>query len=302
MKDRVRYSQNFLVSNQLVKSLVSRTNISRKDTVFEVGAGEGIITQELLTKAGKVIAFELDKNLFDKLSQKFKNERSLELKLQDFLISDLPKHPYIVFSNIPFNITSALIKKLTLKSSPPESAYLIIQKEAAVKFTGKPLDSKNSLMAVILNPWFEFSILHHFKPADFFPRPNVEIFLLEIKKRSRSPVDIKSKSKYEDFITYAFNQFKPNVVEGLSRVMGQQNLLKLARDLDFSPNSKPSELDFNNWIGLFNQFLKVSEKQQGIVKNSFFKLLKQQESLEKISRTRVDKNWKKFPSRSENAG
>lgn len=294
MRNRIKYSQNFLRSSELVKSLINKTNISRSDIIYEIGAGQGIITKELLEKAGKVVAFELDRNFFNKLAQRFQNEKSLELRLEDFLANNLPDYSYKVFSNIPFNITSAIIKKLTLENNPPEDAYLIVQKEAAMKFAGKPLDDKNSQLSVILNPWFEFHVMHNFRPGDFFPRPNVDIVLLQIKRRHKSLIDDKNKDKYEDFVTYAFSQFKPNIAEGLSKVLGKQIVIKIAKEAGFSADSKPSKLSFKDWISLFDLFLNIPEKQKNIVKDSFEKQLRQQKNIEKINRTRINKDWKKY--------
>lgn len=271
MRNRIKYSQNFLTNSGLVESLVDKSGITTDDTVIEIGAGDGIITKELIKKSKKVVAFELDSNFFKKLSEKFQNEKSLELKSEDFLASSLPTYPYKVFSNIPFNITSAIIKKLTLTDNPPEDAYLIVQKEAAMKFAGKPLDIKNSQLSVILDPWFEFRVVHEFKPSDFFPRSNVNIILLEIRKRD-GPL-VKDKNKYQDFVTYAFNQPKRSILP---------------------TNSKPSELNLEDWTVLFELFLNIPEKQQNIVRDSFARQLRQQKTLEKIHRTRMDKNWRKY--------
>ncbi len=294
MRNRIKYSQNFLKNSQLVKSLVGRSDISLNDTVYEIGAGEGIITKVLLEKAGKVVAFELDRSLFDKLDKKFKNNKSLELKFEDFSVSTLPDYPYKVFSNIPFNITSKIIKKLTLEDNPPTNAYLIVQKEAAARFAGKPLDNKNSQLSVILNPWFEFRVIHKFKAGDFFPKPSVEIVLLEIKQRNKFMIDSKNKDEYEDFVVYTFNQFKPNIAKGLSKIFSRQDISGLAKMVGFSQNSKPSELNFNDWVSLFNLFLNMPEKKYSLVKGSFAKQLGQQKNIKKISRTRIDKNWRQY--------
>lgn len=282
MVNRIKYSQNFLKDYNLVRHLVAKSSISKNDTVLEIGAGKGIITSGLLEVAHKVIAYELDRDLFNNLRQKFQNNSLLQLNLEDFLSTQLPNYPYKIFSNIPFNITSAIIKKLTLEDNPPEDAYLIVQKEAAMKFAGKPLDTKNSQLSVLLYPWFELRATYEFKPDDFSPRPNVKIILLEIKKRDEPLIDSKNKGKYEDFITYVFSQPKPNITEGLSKIMEIK-----------ATSSKPSELDFEGWLNLFETFLKRPEKQQSIVKGSFDKQLKQQESIEKVNRTRTDKNWRK---------
>lgn len=281
MRNRIKYSQNFLTNSQLVENLVDKANISHNDTVIEIGAGEGIITKALLKKSAKVVAFEVDNEFYKKLSNKFQNEKSLELRSEDFLASNLPTYPYKVFSNIPFNITSAIIKKLTLENNPPEDTYLIVQKEAGMKFAGKPFDIKNSQLSVILYPWFEFRVMHTFRASDFFPRPKIDIVLLEIKKRDISLIE--NKNLYEDFVTYAFNQPKPDITEGLSKVMRLKQT-----------NLKPSELNFDDWIDLFELFLKQPQHKQNIVRDSFSKQLRQQENLEKINRTRVDKDWRKY--------
>lgn len=254
-----------------MERLVNDSNISTNDTVIEIGAGNGIITKELLKKAKRVIAFELDNDFFKKLSEKVQSEKSLELKLEDFLTSNLPTYPYKVFSNIPFNITAGIIKKLTFSDNPPEDTYLIVQKEAGAKFAGKPMDIKNSQLSVILHPWFEFRIAHEFTPTDFFPRPNVDIILLKIKKRNEPLVG--DKNKYRDFVAYTFNQPKRSILP---------------------KNSRPSELNFENWVSLFKSFLAQPPEKQKVVEGAFKKQLMDQESIEKIHRTRVDKNWKKY--------
>lgn len=295
MRKRIVYSQNFLKNRSLVSNLIDKSSINDEDIVYEIGAGQGIITQELLKKAKKVVAFEIDKNLFNKLAQRFKNESSLELKQGNFLTYSLPSYKYKVFSNIPFNITSEVVRKLTQTKNPPEDTYLIVQKEAAKKFVGKPYDKKNSQMAVLLKPWFDLQIFHEFRQDDFFPRPQVDTVLLRIKKLEIPLIKNEHKNIYQDFVVYTFNQFKPNVSEGLSKLYGKEAILNLSQKIGFSLNSRPSELNTKDWLGLFNFFIeKLNEKQQDLIVGSYNKLLKQQAKLEKIHRTRVDKDWRKF--------
>jgi 23S rRNA (adenine-N6)-dimethyltransferase len=251
--------------------MVEMAGLTASDTVIEIGAGTGTITKELLGKTKKVIAYELDPNLFKKLSERFQGEKALELKQEDFLTAQLPIGSYKVFSNIPFSITSSIIKKLTLENTPPEDIYLIIQREAAAKFAGKPLDIINSQFSVILYPWFEFKVVYEFKPTDFFPRPSVNVVLLEIRKREK-PLVV-DRNLYQDFVTSAFNQPKRSILP---------------------KNSKPGELNFEDWINFFKQFQKLPIEKQKIVDGAFTKQLKEQENLEKIHRTRVDENWRKY--------
>lgn len=294
MRKRIVYAQNFLKNRKLISNLINKSSITEGDIAYEIGAGQGIITQELLKKSKKVVAFEIDKNLFDKLTQRFANQSLLELKQGNFLTYSLPSYEYKVFSNIPFNITSGVVKKLTQAKNPPKDTYLIVQKEAAKKFAGKPYDNKNSQMAVLLKPWFDLQIFYEFKQDDFFPKPQVETVLMRIKKLEIPLIKNEDKNLYQDFVVYVFNQFKPNITEGLSKITSKQNIIRLAKEIGFSPNAKPSELNFKDWINLFNLFLNMPQEKQNIVEDLFTKQIKQQENIEKIYRTRVDKDWKKF--------
>ena len=264
IRKSIKYSQNFLVDPNLVDKLLDLVSLSKEDTVLEIGAGEGIITKALLDKCKKVIAYEIDKQLVKNLNNKFFNQNNLELRNEDFLNQTLPKFPYKVFSNIPFNVTSAVIKKLTLGENSPQEAYLIVQKEAAIKFLGKPYDNKNSQVSVLLYPFFELEIIHVFEKTDFSPVPNINIVLLGIKKRKQSLVSLNEINMCRDFVSYTYTR------------------------------SKTSSFDFSHWLALFNEHKRLPDIKKRKVQGWYTKLLKEQDNLEKIHRTRVDKNWRNY--------
>lgn len=299
MRKRIKYSQNFLKSKKLIRSLIEKSSIGKEDVVFEIGAGQGIITQELVGHCKKVVAFEIDQNLHQKLKERFKARRKkIDLRLGDFLDCQLPSHEYKVFSNIPFNITAEVIKKLVFSKSPPLDTYLIVQKEAAKRFAGRPLDDKNSLMSVLIKAQFKMEIFHEFERSDFFPKPNVDTVMLRIKPIKRPLLSVDETSLFYDLVTYAYGQFAPNILKGLSGVMGEQSIREAAKDGNFPIFSKPSQLEIEHWMALFETFLKQSNQtQKNKVKSSFKKLQTQQSKLQKIHRTRVDKTWKRhnFP-------
>jgi 23S rRNA (adenine-N6)-dimethyltransferase len=292
MRKRIKYSQNFLKSRQLIRNLLEKTTIGVDDLVYEIGAGEGIITKELLDICIEVVAFELDKRLYDKLNQQFGKNQSLSLKHGDFLSYPLPRGQYKVFSNIPFNITSAIVKKLTLTNNPPSDAYLIMQQSAAAKFMVHE-NRKNSQLAVLLSPFFDFSTFHRFNRNDFVPTPNVDIIMLRILRRSHPLINHKNRELYQDFIVYAFNQTKPSILEGLSEVVDKPTMLKLSQKLGFNPRSVPSQLSARHWINIFQHTLQQGEQRAiNLTKGSYSTQLKQQGKIEKIHRTREDKDWK----------
>lgn len=294
MRNRIKYSQNFLKSTGLIRDLLRNSSIGQDDVVYEIGAGQGIITQELSKVCKKVVAFEIDKNLSNKLQNKFRNSTTLEIRNQNFLLSEIPHFEYKVFSNIPFNLTAEIVKKLVFSDNPPTDSYLILQKEAAKKFLGSIMGVKNSLISVLIQVNFELSLFHEFSKEDFIPRPMVDIVMVKILKRENTLLSSSDKGFFYDFVTFGFSQFEPNISKGLGKIMPVQVISEVARQKRFSVSVKPSEVPVAGWIALFDSFMRQGNKTK--VVGSYKKLLSEQARLEKSHRTRVDKNWKTYRS------
>lgn len=286
-------SQNFIVNELLVKRLLDLSSISRDDLVYEIGSGRGIITNELAKYCKKVVAVEIDPVLYKELETKLNQVSNVDLKNTDFLDLGLPKEPYKVFSNIPFNKTAAIFNKLLRAENPPEDSYLVIQKEAATKYLGLPF-GKETQTSAMLRPWFSFKVTYQFKKSDFKPVPKVNVVFLSITKRHPPLVNTDHSDLYRDFITYSFNTWKPNLVEGLSKVFTKNQLETLAKSLKFSLKAKPSDLNIEQWLGLFNSFLLVVDNEKKtLISGSYLRLRHQQEKLVKINRTRLAKDWRR---------
>jgi len=290
MKDKIqiKHSQNFLKSPKLVEKLVRLAKIKSNDLVYEIGPGKGIITDQLLRVGARVVAVEKDKRLFQKIRKRFQGDSQIKVFCADFLKWNLPKSErYKIFSNIPFNLTAQIIKKIISVANPPEESYLIIQEEAAKKFAGLPY-GKEKQYSLLLKPWFEMGILYRFKMTDFYPVPKVNIVLLKIRKREKSLVEKEDSQLYRDFIVYGFNQWKSNLKKGFKKVFTHQQFSRLAKDLKFDLSSQPTDLTFEQWLGLFKYFLvNIEEKKKFLVKGAEQWLRKQQSRLQKTHRTRL---------------
>ena len=132
------YAQHFLKDSRLVTSLLDRCTIGYDDVVYEIGPGKGMITEQLAQRCKQVIAIEKDPRLSALLLQKFVSMPNVTIHEGDFLHYRLPRKPYKVFANIPFNITTAIVTRLTAEEYPPEDAYLAMRKAAAGMFVGRP--------------------------------------------------------------------------------------------------------------------------------------------------------------------
>ncbi len=249
-------SQNFLKDKKLVSSLIEKSSISKKDTVLEIGSGNGIITTELLKKAGYIIAVEKDPDLFEKLLFKYKNIKSIEVHNREILQFDLPKYEYKVFSNIPFSIEGTLIRKLIdHPHNPPVDTYLIMRRDVATRMVGIP---KEGLFSLLHKPWFDLEIFHDFKRDDFKPKPKVQSSMLRFTKKERPIIDSKKKEDYRVFLEKAFGG-GGRIKQNLSPIFSKTQLNRLSNDLGFGLNSIPTQLSFEQWLGLYNFFTTMVE-------------------------------------------
>lgn len=194
-KNEYTVSQNFLTSARVIRKMLVLTDLNADDTVLEIGAGKGHITRLLADRCGRVLTYEADPVLAARLADSL--PANVRLYAADFLRAPLPKGAYKVFANIPFNITTDILRKLTEASNPPSAAWLVMEKGAALRFCGAGRESSASLM---LKPWWEVRIVHRLNREDFHPMPRVECVLLELRRKEAPDIPQREKREWASFI------------------------------------------------------------------------------------------------------
>ena len=176
-------SQHFLKNPRLALILIGHSNLKKRDTVVEIGAGSGVITYALSKRVKKVIAIEPDPETARKLRDNLNKRRveNVEIVEKDFLDCELPEEPYKVFSNPPFHISSKIVHKLIESKNPPESFYLILQKQFALKLLNTDRHYTSQLGLELIQK-YQTKIRLPLKPTDFTPPPAVPTVLFEAKK------------------------------------------------------------------------------------------------------------------------
>jgi 16S rRNA (adenine1518-N6/adenine1519-N6)-dimethyltransferase len=180
--------QNFLVDENVLAKIVAAADLKSSDTVLEVGPGLGVLTWELVARAGKVLALEKDDLLAKLLVQnskiKVQNDNAkLKIINTDALEFDpesyqLTAGSYKLVANIPYNITSLIIRKFLEEQNKPQLMILMVQKEVAERITAKPGDM--SLLSVSVQFYAEAEIVSLVKNTSFFPIPKVDSAILKI--------------------------------------------------------------------------------------------------------------------------
>ena len=244
-------SQNFLTSPKTIQRLLRLTSICKDDHVIEIGAGKGHITKELIRACRTVSAFEIDSRLCAQLQNKLGNVNNLILKNHDFLKTGLPKNGYYkVFSNIPFSITSNIIRKLTLAENPPQEAWLVMEKGAAKRFIGKPVETPASIQ---IKPFFDVSIDYYFSRQDFHPAPSVDVVLLHLARKATSDIPASQQRIFSAFV-------EKSLKYGISAHLTKRQIAR-ALKLDGLPNIQQSgTILYVQWLCLFRCYCQLHRK------------------------------------------
>ncbi|HEY2981175.1 MAG TPA: 23S ribosomal RNA methyltransferase Erm [Anaerolineales bacterium] len=252
--------QNLLRSSKLVRILVGSSTIGSFDTVYEIGPGRGIITAELSRTARKVIAIEKDPVFVQRLREQFLDSRNVEILQKDFLQYHISDRDYKIFSNIPYNLTARIVRKILYAPPMPKEAYLVMQKEAAEKVAGSPKETEFSILA---KPFCHPQILRELRRTDFEPAPHVDSVLLHIKRRDSQLIQEEDIRLYRDFVRYGFRRWKKDLKLIFKPIFTYRQWKRLAKELHFPLGATPSELTFEQWLGLFDCFKhRVSSSKQ----------------------------------------
>jgi 23S rRNA (adenine-N6)-dimethyltransferase len=250
-RTRIALAQNFLRSSKLVHTLINASSVGPFDTVYEIGPGRGIITAGLAQIARRVIAVEKDPALARGLRRRFGTVRNVQIVQGDFLRYHITDNEYKIFANIPYNVTADIVRKILYTSPAASEAYLVVQKEAGEKFSGSP---KETMFSVLAKPWFDIRIVREFHRTDFRPAPGVDSVLLHIRKRSPPLIHKEDICLYRRFVRLGFRRWKKSLKLAFKPIFSHEQWKRLSNHLDFPLNATPTELTFEQWLGLFDCF------------------------------------------------
>ena len=281
-------SQNYINNQQLVHKLFEFVDFESTKTILEIGPGKGIISDALIKQNKNVIAIEADQKLFSELRKKYANIPNLSLIHADFLAYKMPNEPFIIVSNIPFNITASIIRKITDEQSKLQVAYLIMQKDAAIKFLGAPY-AHSPLLSHILNINFEIKLLMDIDKSNYSPRPKFDTAFVSIKKREEPVFDKEKSAQFKDFLVYIFERRKPFIKDALKSVMSNLQVKIILNNIHIPEDKEIKKILFMDWVHIFETFVSHAPlKSKSKIYGSYKKLLVEQSQLQKINRTRKD--------------
>lgn len=244
--------QHWLTDFMSLSAMCDAVDVKDGDTVLEVGPGLGTLTELLCERADRVIAVEFDQKLAKELPGRVP-ESNLEVVQQDILSFDLTALPadYKLVANIPYYLTSNLIRTLSESSNPPSSAAILIQKEVAERVAAKPGDM--SLLSVTAQYYWEASLgivmpAHLFTPP---PKVNSQILILNRRTEPLFPdIDVK---QFFRLVKAGFSNRRKTLLNSLSAGLqiGKPETQEILTTAGVKSSARPQELSLDEWYSLY---------------------------------------------------
>ena len=217
--------------------------------MVEVGAGEGALTRELAAAAASVIAIERDPALARTLRRRFAGISNVEVVHGDGLIVPLPEEPFRVVANIPFGITTGLLRRLLDDpASPLTAADLVVQRAVADKRVRVP---PRNLLSLIWGPWWTFGRGQSLPAGLFHPRPSVDAAVLRVRPRTPSMIAGDVRPEYVRVLRHAFERAGEPLPRALRAVVPTGQTLRALQDLGFTRSARPVDLSVEEWVALY---------------------------------------------------
>ncbi len=257
------FGQHFLVNPGIARKIAEAASLSPDDVVLEIGPGLGILTEQLLARAGQVTAVEIDRSLIDELTGKFGTIPKFRLVTGDILETDLddlfrgtPRR-IVVAANIPYNITTPIIELLGAHRRLIDRAVLMVQKEVADRLLAPPGSRTYGLTTINLSLSATGRKIMTVSPGSFSPPPEVTSAVIALTFSPGIRYPLRDESLFRALTGAAFRQRRKMIRNSVfpfleSLGIGKDQALELFKIVGISPEARPETIDTARFAALAN--------------------------------------------------
>ena len=252
--------QNFLIDEGSLNKIAE--NVSKEDTVVEIGPGLGTLTSILLEKAKKVISIELDPKMCEILKDRFKLYNNFELLNEDVLKIDFKelvkkeeRSNFKVVANLPYYITTSIITKLIEEGV--SDITVLIQKEVADRICATPGEKEAGAITYFVNYYAEATIIGNVSKECFIPNPKVESAIVNIKLLDKKRVKVDNEEIFFKLIKENFTKRRKTILNSLSSTIEKEKLIQILKELNIPENVRGETLTLQDFANIANQYNKL---------------------------------------------
>lgn len=248
-----KFGQNFLTDKNLLEKIVLEAGVTKDDTVVEIGAGKGSLTEMLSKHAKKVYAFEIDSELFDYLAQKFagSNVRLLfedVTKVSDKWLNEIVGGKFKLVANLPYYITSPILTRF-LKNPNLISLTVMVQEEVADRIIAKPKTKDYGVLTIMCGLFGSAQKVMNVNRKMFYPVPNVDSAVVKID-RFKTQTNLN-----EDFINFVKKAFSMRRKKLSSNILGKgiskEEIEQILVKMGYGESARAEELSIDDFKKLY---------------------------------------------------
>jgi len=265
-KPKKRLGQHFLIDEAVLERILSAAELGPGDTVVEIGPGLGILTEGLAKRGARVIAVELDSKLVALLKKRLatfpdvKVIRADILKvtarqlLQNDLSASEPTRSYKVVANLPYYITSPVLRHFLEVQPRPSEMVVMVQKEVGEAIAATP--GKMSLLSVKTQFYSKPSIISYVPAASFYPPPKVDSVILRLDVYSQPPIEVSDVAGFFDIVMHGFSSPRKQLRNSLahSLEMPPNRVALLLEEAGIEGKRRAETLSLEEWRELWRIF------------------------------------------------
>ncbi len=272
LRARKGLGQHYLIDGGVLKLILSAAELAPDDIVIEVGPGLGVLTRELVKKAGWVVAIELDDKLAALLKETLADFNNFTIVNEDVLKVDpaalleelkekLPSSmtnplSYKVVANLPYYITSPVLRHFLEARVKPKAMVVMVQKEVAKAIVAEPGDM--SILSVSVQLYGKPRIMGNVPGRSFYPAPKVDSVILRIDLYSKPAVDAETESFFK-LVRAGFAAARKQIANSLAQGLGlpKADVLAMLEKASIDSQRRAETLTLEEWGRLWREFAKV---------------------------------------------
>ena len=233
-----KYSQNFLIDQNILTKISNLIN-SENLNILEIGPGDGKLTEKIILKKPSILTLvEIDKDLIGNLEEKYSNNNKINLINADILNYEVENDCELIISNLPYNISSQILAKISTMSTSPDTLILMFQKEFAKRLLDEKLNSINSLIRCFYSIKLNFNVSKNC----YRPIPKVDSSVLTFKKLKKKLLRIEEINKFIIFKRNLFSHKRKSLKNLLKKYELKNN---------FNLNLRVEDLKLDELIRIF---------------------------------------------------
>lgn len=250
--------QNFLVDQSVLNDIVQGAEISEEDHVIEIGPGVGTLTKELLKKAKKVTAIELDSDLIPILTEELGQDEKFTLIHKDALKVDfnelITKDESVkLVANLPYYVTTPIIATLLNEGYNFKSLTIMIQKEVAERINANPSTKEYGALSLLVQYYCNSEVIRKVAPSSFMPRPKVDSIVIRLDKLPQPKVQVKDEKLFFRVVRESFNMRRKTLSNALKTLKLPKEILDNAfLNSNIDPRRRGETLSIEEFATLSN--------------------------------------------------